>query len=662
MSSSDPGEGTVPASVTVAAANWDTGEVVTITGVDDAIVDGPQGYTITTGNVTSSDAAFNALGAGDVADVSVTNADDDAAGVIITPTSGLTTTEAGGTANFTVTLATQPTAAVTIVLSSSDPGEGTVPASVTVPAASWNTGVSVTVTGQDDALVDGPQGYTINTGNVTSGDGNYNALVAGDVADVSVTNADDDAAGVIINPTSGLVTTEDGESDTFLVTLTSQPTAAVTIALSSSDPGEGTVPASVTVPAASWNTGVTVIVTGVDDILVDGNIVYTIITGNVTSSDAAFNALGAGDVANVSVTNTDDDSAGFSVAPLTLSTTENGPDVSFSVVLNSAPTSDVVFSITSGDTSEGTVFPGTLTFTPGNWNIAQDVDVTPVDDPQVDGPQTYNITVSVVDASSADSFDNLSDQIVSVTNNDDETAGFSVSPTSLNTAEGGSSQTFTVALDAAPASNVVLLINSQDTSEGTVSPASFTFTPVNWNSFIREVSVTPQQDVIVDGDITYNVTVSVDDANSNSFFDDLPDQNVSVTNADDDAAGVIVSPISGNTTEDGVAATFQIFLESEPSADVTIPLSSNDPEEGSLAVSSAVLNGANWFTGVVVTVTGVNDDLIDGAVTFSIVTGDVSSTDPNYASILGSSIPDVTVINNDNDEGSLSINNVTVNE
>ena len=44
----------------------------------------------------------------------MTNTDNDAVGITVTPTSGLTTTEAGGTATFTVVLTTQPTANVTI--------------------------------------------------------------------------------------------------------------------------------------------------------------------------------------------------------------------------------------------------------------------------------------------------------------------------------------------------------------------------------------------------------------------------------------------------------------------------------------------------------------------------------------------------------------------
>ena len=111
----------------------------------------------------------------------------------MTPTTGLTTTEAGGTATFTVVLTTQPTADVTIGLSSSDTTEGTVlPASLTFTAANWNVAQTVTVTGVNDALDDGNVAYTIVTAPATSTDAIYNGVNA---ADVAVTNTDDDAVG-----------------------------------------------------------------------------------------------------------------------------------------------------------------------------------------------------------------------------------------------------------------------------------------------------------------------------------------------------------------------------------------------------------------------------------------------------------------------------------
>jgi hypothetical protein len=69
----------------------------------------------------------------------VTNADDDAAGITVTPVAGLGTTEAGGTASFTVVLTSEPTADVVIPVASSDTTEGTVSAAkLTFTAADWN--------------------------------------------------------------------------------------------------------------------------------------------------------------------------------------------------------------------------------------------------------------------------------------------------------------------------------------------------------------------------------------------------------------------------------------------------------------------------------------------------------------------------------------------
>src|SRR2546425_1075638 len=138
------------------------------------------------------------------ADVGVTNTDNDTASITVIPTSGLTTTEGGGTATLAVVLTSQPTANVTIGLSSSDLTEGTVaPASVTFTSGNWNAAQTVTVTGADDFVVDGSVAYTIVTAPATSTDGVYNGMNA---ADVAVTNTDDDTAGISFNPTSALDT------------------------------------------------------------------------------------------------------------------------------------------------------------------------------------------------------------------------------------------------------------------------------------------------------------------------------------------------------------------------------------------------------------------------------------------------------------------------
>ena len=49
------------------------------------------------------------------------------------------------------------------------------------------------------------------------------------------------------------------------------------------------------------------------------------------------------------------------------SNAETGTTATFTVVLDAQPDSDVVISVTSGDTGEATVSAANLTFTNGNW-------------------------------------------------------------------------------------------------------------------------------------------------------------------------------------------------------------------------------------------------------------------------------------------------------
>lgn len=119
-----------------------------------------------------------------------------------------------------------------------------------------------------------------------------------------------------------------------------------------------------------------------------------------------------------------------------------------------------------------------------------------------------------------------------------------------------------------------------------------------------------------------------------------------ITIADDDTAGSTVSAISGTLTEAGGTATFTVVLTSQPTASVSIPVSSSDTTEGTIAVSTVTFTSDNWDTAQTVTVTGVDDTADDGDVTFSIVTGAVTSSDGKYD---GLSVSDVTVATIDDD-------------
>lgn len=113
-----------------------------------------------------------------------------APGVIVAPTSGLVTSEAGQTATFSVSLASIPLADVMVEFVSSNESEGVVsPSSVRFTPANWQTPQHLTVIGVDDTARDGDIEFTINTLPAVSADPGYDGWKA---ADVSVVNLDDD--------------------------------------------------------------------------------------------------------------------------------------------------------------------------------------------------------------------------------------------------------------------------------------------------------------------------------------------------------------------------------------------------------------------------------------------------------------------------------------
>jgi hypothetical protein len=652
LTSSAPSEGTVsPIKVTFTTANWMAPQTITLTGVDDAVQDGNQPYTIhvTPDTTATADPAYAMLTG---VDVSATNVDDDTAGIIVTPTMGLTTSEKGTTATFTVVLTSKPTANVVIGLTSSNTAEGTVsPASLTFTPANYNAPQTVTVKGVDDKVADGAQPYKIVTAAAVSMDPNYSGM---NPPDVSLTNTDDDSAGITITPTTSvtmpLTTTEGGGQATFTVVLNSQPKANVSMGFSSSRPSEGTVsPTSITFTPANWNAPQTITITGVDDLVADGNQPYTIVTAPATSMDMAYNGM---DTLDVQVTNVDDDTAGITVRPTTgLTTTEAGGQATFTVVLNSLPTGNVTITLTSSKTTEGTVSPASLTFTPANGKSPQTVTITGVDDAIADGNQPYTIVTGAA-ASTDPKYNGINPPDVSVTNTDNDSAGITVTPTSgLVTTEAGGQATFTIVLNSQPTANVTIGLTSSNTREGTVSPASVTFTAANYKS-PQTVTVTGVDDAVQDGNQPYKIVTAQATSNDPNYsVIDPPD--VDVTNTDNDSAGITVMPTSGLvTTEAGGQATFTIVLNSQPTANVTIGLTSNNTKEGTVSPANVTFTPVNYKSPQTVTVTGVDDFVQDGNQPYKIITAQATSTDPNYAAI---NPPDVDVSNTDNDSAGITV-------
>ena len=114
--------------------------------------------------------------------------------------------------------------------------------------------------------------------------------------------------------------------------------------------------------------------------------------------------------------------------------------------------------------------------------------------------------------------------------------------------------------------------------------------------------------------------------------------------------GITVTPTNGLfTTEafEGDPASFEVVLNTQPTADVTIGISSDNPNEGTTDETSLTFTPANWADAQTVFVFGVDDEDIDGNIAYTILTAAASSTDLDYS---GMDPDDVAVTNLDDEQ------------
>ena len=224
------------------------------------------------------------------------------------------------------------------------------------------------------------------------------------------------------NVVSAGATSEDG-SDQFIfsVSLKSAPTSTVVIPVGISDTSEGQLAISqLAFTSSNWNQIQTVVVSGVNDFVADGDVGYQVEFGTTVSADSIYDQR---ELSDLNVVNLDDDSAGVLVSEAAISVDESGTAATFDVVLQAAPTADVMIVVLTTDASEAVISTELLTFTPSDWSIAQSVTVTGVDDVEVDGSIVSQIQLgTVVSADPSYSGLAVADVTVTTTDNDVEEA------------------------------------------------------------------------------------------------------------------------------------------------------------------------------------------------------------------------------------------------
>ena len=218
--------------------------------------------------------------------------DDDTPALVLTPET--LTVDEGGSATWTVALATEPAADVTVTVASTNGEVTTARNTLTFTASNWNMAQSVVVSAAQDADAADDRARLDHR---ASG-GGYGSVTGS----VAVTVMDDDTPGLVLTPAA--LTVAEGASATWTVALATEPTGNVTVTVAGTS--EVTVDRStLSFTARNWNTAqsVTLFAAPDDDMVNDLATVahrarggdYSSVTGSVavTVTDAGAAVVSA---------------------------------------------------------------------------------------------------------------------------------------------------------------------------------------------------------------------------------------------------------------------------------------------------------------------------------------------------------------------------------
>ena len=430
-----------------------------------------------------------------------------------------------------------------------------------------------------------------NTCITTPADSDFQAWLAG------ITFHDTDrvcaATGVTVTPTA--LTVPEGGSATYTVVLTTQPSANVTIVVSFATGSDSDITVdktSLTFTPDNWSVVQEVTVSAAED----DDATNGAATIEHTASGGGYDNVS---VSSVTATEEDNDTVGVTVTPTALTVPE-GSNAKYTVVLDAEPSEEVTISVslTAGSDADITVDKISLTFTPDNWDAAQEVTVSAAED-----NDATNGAATIEHTASGGGYDNVSVPSVTATEVDNDTAGVTVTSTTLTVPEGGNA-TYAVVLDTEPSEEVTISVSLTAGSDAdiTVDKISLTFTRDNWDA-AQEVTVSAAED-----DDATNGAATIEHTASGGGYDNVSVSSVAATELDNDTAGVTVMPTTLDVPEGG-SATYTVVLDTEPSASVTISLSfaSGSDEDITVDKTSLAFTTDNWSVVQEVNVSAAQD-------------------------------------------------------
>ncbi len=585
-----------------------------------------QAVTVTVANVVEAAAlAVEASGLDLLLETSALNLDEGQSGEVV------------------LTLLEQPTDQVTLLVEVDDPDAAQILVSqdgATTTAqttelifelASWDTPQSLWIEAVDRTTALDPISTEVSLSFANSTDTGYQALEA---SSFTVNAANTTAPSLDVSVTE--LTVGEGDSQDFKVVLNAQPTGLVLVTVSTDDvdaasvssDGGASQAASVdlTFNQSTWALEQTIRVTGVEDDDTDDETPLITMTpsGGGYDSDAT---------ASVGVTVTDTSVKGLTISRDSLAINERGDGNSetFSVVLDTIPSGDVMVTVASSDDGAASVSEDEgmtqaasveLRFTQTSWNVPQTLTVTAVEDDDTND-ESPSISLTPIGGG----YDTDLTGAVSVTVADTDKAGVAVSTSLISIQESGdgNSGTFEVVLNTIPTDDVKVTLASDDfgavslSSDGGVNEAEtieLTFTATDWN-LPQTLTVTGVED-----DDTDDEDLSISLSPSGGDYSEVTAGSVAVKVTDTSAKGLLISQDSISVNESGVgnSATFTVALNTIPSGDVKVTVQSDDSGAASLSSDGGVneaetieltFTATDWNLPQTLTVTGVEDDDTD---------------------------------------------------
>ena len=278
----------------------------------------------------------------------------------------------------------------------------------------------------------------------------------------------------------------------------------------------------------------------------------------------------------------DNDMRRVEVTPLSLTLDEGETDgTSYMVNLSSEPTGNVTVDVTLPDGSEVSAKPVQLTFTIENWGTPQTVTLSAEQD-----DDAVNDFVAVTHVITGADYQGIRADTVTVTVEDDDTQGITLSKTELTVVEGQTGE-YTVKLDTQPTDEVTIAINPPVLSDVNVEPSEITFTADNWST---EQTVTVSADH--DSDDEDDNAVLTHTARGADYAGLSVGLQVTV---DDDAPASLTVSFGADryAAAEGGSVTVTVNLDADPERTVVIPVT-HTPRAGA--------TGAD-YSGVPATVT-----------------------------------------------------------